>query len=542
MANSADIGLAVGATIILATVGYAARKQIAAGIVAIVTPPSSFNPGQQGSGSTGTGTTPGSPTAGSGGPISAQIIADQTQGTPPLTVHFQGNVSGGVEPIQYRWGFGDGGVSEDPNPIYTFNQVGVYTVALSVIDAQGQSFTDFISITTNNTTPPTPPGPTNPITNVSNSVLSGEAPLTVGFSIAVLDPTSTISWDFGDPNAGVDNPNTDNGDLVVNHTYFKAGNYTVTLKVTSSKWGTQTKTFNVIVQANTTPINTNLFVSETSGSAPLDVAFSISLNVVQQSIIWTFGDGTNNTQNVLAVSHTYQKAGTYNGSVTVVDVNGNTVTKTFQVVVSPNPLQVLGASIIFSPGPVISPDGNAETDIPITVEGVASEGLSPFTYAWTFGDGASAVGEQVSHPYTAVGNYTIQLTITDAGGNVAVASKTITVENAPVEVGDVKIIIVANQPISSGGAQFTSLQLQVQNNRQDISIPGYVSVMVFNDSTLAEVGTEIKSAAVNVLPGQKIVIPPILTGTYPPGQSLIVIRFFDFSATAKALAEIDLNA
>jgi hypothetical protein len=51
-------------------------------------------------------------------------------------------------------------------------------------------------------------------------------------------------------------------------------------------------------------------------------------------------------------------------------------------------------------------------------------------YAWDFGDGSTAIGPSVVHTYSAAGNYTINLTVTDRGGNVATLSQTISVLGA----------------------------------------------------------------------------------------------------------------
>lgn len=537
-----DIAIGAAAAIAIGTLAYFGRKQILA-IATSLTQPTTIPPVTTTPITTTPTPAPVTNPPGSGGQLSADITADVTEGTAPLTVQFLSNAQGGTAPLQYRWAFGDGVVSTQVNPSHTFTESGAYTVALSIIDANGESYTSYISIATNNLPPPTAPGPTNPITNVSNSVLSGESPLTVGFSISILDPTSTIAWNFGDPNASAANPNTDS-DLVVNHSYFTAGTYTVTLTVTSSLYGQQVKTFTVTVTAPpASALTTNLYVSETSGPAPLLVTFSMALDFVQSSIVWTFGDGHSNNQNVLATENTYAKPGTYNGSVTITPESGSPITKTWQIVVQPNTLNVVTASILYDPN-VVDPAGNGEVDNAITVEGDAGAGTAPYTYQWNWGDGTQAsTGLQPSHTYTEAGTYVITLTVTDSIGDTAQAQKTITIDNAPVKVGDVTIIIVSNQIIDSGGLQSNSLPLQVQNNRQDVAIPGYIVVSIFGDSTSSssEVGTPEQSETVTVPAGGKIVIPPILTPGYIPGGNLLVIRFFDLSATAEALSEIDLN-
>jgi hypothetical protein len=51
-------------------------------------------------------------------------------------------------------------------------------------------------------------------------------------------------------------------------------------------------------------------------------------------------------------------------------------------------------------------------------------------YAWNFGDGTTAIGPSVVHTYPRGGTYTIQLTVTDRGGNVRSVSQQIQVLGA----------------------------------------------------------------------------------------------------------------
>lgn len=51
---------------------------------------------------------------------------------------------------------------------------------------------------------------------------------------------------------------------------------------------------------------------------------------------------------------------------------------------------------------------------------IISGGVSPFSYSWSFGDGASGIGDTVSHIYQSAGTYAYQVNVTDVygcGGN-----------------------------------------------------------------------------------------------------------------------------
>jgi hypothetical protein len=71
-----------------------------------------------------------------------------------------------------------------------------------------------------------------------------------------------------------------------------------------------------------------------------------------------------------------------------------------------------------------------------TFTGSATGTFSPFTYAWTFGDGGTSTLQNPSHTYNAVGIYSINLTVTDNNSNTAsAATLSISVTAAPSSGG-----------------------------------------------------------------------------------------------------------
>jgi PKD repeat protein len=87
---------------------------------------------------------------------SVQVDATPTYGEIPLPVHFTSTLSTHSEQsLTYAWTFGDGGESDEANPVYTYTTEGTYTAALTVTTAQGKSSSDQLRIFVGES-PPTP--------------------------------------------------------------------------------------------------------------------------------------------------------------------------------------------------------------------------------------------------------------------------------------------------------------------------------------------------------------------------------------------------
>ena len=125
---------------------------------------------------------------------------------------------------------------------------------------------------------------------------------------------------------------------------------------------------------------------------------------------WDFGDGTSAVNAGPLAAHTYTAAGNYMVTLTVTDDAGATAmasTMAFIVAVPANPMADPG-------GPYDATEGVA-----LTLDGVRSfdpDGGAILSYFWDLGDGNMATGATPNHTYSAAGNYTVTLIVTDDEG------------------------------------------------------------------------------------------------------------------------------
>jgi len=196
-------------------------------------------------------------------PIAVATATPPLNSPAPFTLYLFGNES--YDPdgyIQsYEWNFGDGSDNSlNSDPAHTYYIPGNYTATLTVVDNDGLSDSDTVSITVENKAP---------IAIASADFTSGTAPFTVNFdSIGSNDPDAPYgmitdySWDFGD---GISS-NTANA----SHTYNSAGIFIVTLTVTDDFGDTGTDTITINVSQppaiNQYPISENYVSGTVTGS------------------------------------------------------------------------------------------------------------------------------------------------------------------------------------------------------------------------------------------------------------------------------------
>ncbi len=263
-------------------------------------------------------------------PPTAQFTGTPRDGPVPLTVDFTDHSSPGSASITtWAWTFGDGGTSAAPNPSHTYAAAGSYTVSLTVTTSAGSDVETQPSYITVHA------APVAPTAQFSGTPTSGSAPLSVQFtdqSVPGTSPITSRSWNFGDGTApsGAANPS---------HVYGAAGNYTVTLTVTTDD-GQDSETKTEFIKVCGAPA-ADFAGLPTTGPSPLIVQFSDLSTPAATSWSWNFGDGTA-AGTVKDPSHTYLAPGAYNVSLRVQNACGtDSVTKAGYIIATdacPNPV------------------------------------------------------------------------------------------------------------------------------------------------------------------------------------------------------------
>lgn len=237
------------------------------------------------------------------------------------------------------------------------------------------------------------------------------------------ETTNKLAWSF--------TTNTPNLGQSVAHTYTNEGRFLARL------WHTTTNALNsvrgawVTVQGAPPVANPGgpYVLNESAAyhglwSANLDgSASSDDFGIV--SYIWNFGDGTAATNNAPSVTHVWANIGPWTVSLTVVDAAGQTDTKSTTVTFTPGlpPVAVIT-------GPAVVDETAAQCGVwTASFSGNSStDDFGIWKYAWDFGNGRQATGPAVQTTYTAVGTYTVTLTVTDQANQTNATTLAVTVK------------------------------------------------------------------------------------------------------------------
>lgn len=303
------------------------------------------------------------------------------------TLNFNGNGSTDDHGIyKYEWDWDDDGVFDESgiSPDHLFSGAGEYIITLKVTDHALQSTSDTLTVTLTNGDPPTA---------VAGDDLTTENLWPVVFNGAGSSDDVKIYkyvWDFGD--------NTSAVGQTPSHVYWAPGDYTVTLTVYDNAMQTDTDTLTVHVLAAANAPVANAGGPYNAGAGGPPAYFNGSSSTDDYGIIkylWDVDDAVDSDSDgtfdndMDAVGrkpfYTYDTAGTYTVTLTVMDGAGQTDTATTTVNVADN----LAPDVICVPWVAGNPAIPHETynGRSIRLKAIVRD-AGDLTYQWNFGDGS----------------------------------------------------------------------------------------------------------------------------------------------------------
>ncbi len=331
--------------------------------------------------------------------LKAVFSSDTTAGCAPLVVKFKDESTG--TPTSWRWELGNGTVSFLKDPAATYFNPGTYTIKLIVANNSGKDSVLKINYITVFATPSV---------NFVASATTGCYPLAIHFEDQSFPGDGHIikwEWDFGDGQ----------GDSVAhpNHTYTQAGNFNVSLRVTSSNGCRRTLTRNNYIRLNNGVTAT--FTSSLPGTCkpPAPVSFtSTAAGTGVLSYLWDFGDGQTSQQ--INPVHTYSQAGSYNVLLQVKNESGCVDTQLVMNAVT------VGDVVPDFTIPAVLCAGTAKTFLNQSLP-------APRIVRWDFGDNTYSTDLNPVKLFAVPGNYSVKM-VADFGTCLDSVSKVVSVLSA----------------------------------------------------------------------------------------------------------------
>ncbi|MDE1820192.1 MAG: PKD domain-containing protein [Euryarchaeota archaeon] len=240
-------------------------------------------------------------------------------------------------------------------------------------------------------------------------------PCTLDAATAGGSPPYSWSWDLGDGSTATG--------ATVSHIYSTPGTFTATVVATDST-GASASTSVTVVVTSPPALSATASADPTTGVAPLLVQFTgaASGGAPPYAFAWT-GVPCTAPRNA-SFSCTIYATGTFTVQLLVTDARGNSATSAaLMVTVDPN-----GSSSVLIQVSGEPTSGTA----PLAVQFCAqvAGGLAPYTYAWTFGNGGASSEACPAYTYPTPGTYEATVLVNDSGGNSAIASLRIQVNES----------------------------------------------------------------------------------------------------------------
>ncbi len=282
---------------------------------------------------------------------------------------------------------------------------GTFTEQFTVTDANGVSATGSASVTVSAQAL---------IVTVNCGGATAGKPVTCNASATGGTSPYTFSWSA--PGAS---PSTGSG-VSFTTAYATKGTFVANATATDVNNVQRSQTASIVVGAQ--PITVAVTCGNATAGKPVTCSASATGGTPPYAFSWSAPGGSPATGTGASFTTTYPAKGTNVVNATATDANGVKKSATAIVVVAGQPLT---ASLTASPG--VGTSGQ-----PTVFSGSSSGGTTPYMFSWSFGDGSSTqLGSSVAHTYSAPGNYTVVLSVTDANSATASVMQVYRV-NAPL--------------------------------------------------------------------------------------------------------------
>ncbi len=326
-------------------------------------------------------------------------------------------------PTNWQWEFGDGTLSFEQNPVHTYSAQGIYEVCLTISnDSAGCQSIICLPVMVGNDT--------SFCQAAFESFPAPNSGLTIGFNDLSVGSPDSWYWDFGD--------NTFSTEQNPVHTYDQEGVYNVCLTISSTDSSCYDQFCAFVVVNNASGCMSMFSWFPSMDSIPGN---NYAIQFIDASMgnitswAWDFGDGSFSTeQNPL---HTYNQSGNYEVCLTINASDSCQSTWCELVYVGENPGDCYNYFTYESAGNTLLFNGFHSTNLPAVFE-------------WSFGDGTSGTGQQISHTYASEGTYYVTLISSDANNCTAISGQVVVVGDSIMFNQVYGQVFEGNFPLASG--------------------------------------------------------------------------------------------
>ncbi len=155
-----------------------------------------------------------------------------------------------------------------------------------------------------------------------------------------------------------------------------------------------------------------------AGCAPFNATLVDQSSPASASITWNFGDGTQNSNQLNSVNHSFVNPGCYDITVTSTSAAGCATTTTFPSAVCVYPNAIASFNVNNPVHGLMNPDFQ-----------MINSSSNASTYSWDFGDGGTSTAFNPAHTYAeAAGSYTIILIANNVNNCPDTTQLTVTIQ------------------------------------------------------------------------------------------------------------------